>query len=120
MKILLKLEETVMVLLSIFLLWNSNASWFWYLLLLLGPDISMVGYMISNKAGAFFYNLFHHKGVAIIVFVSGIYWDNELLQQVGIVLFGHSSLDRIFGYGLKYEKGFEFTHLGIIGKNNSE
>lgn len=116
MKILLKLEEAAMLLLSIFLLWNSNASWFWYLLLLLGPDISMVGYGVNNKTGAFLYNLFHHKGVAIVVFMIGIYLGNELLQQVGVVLFGHSSMDRILGYGLKYEKGFEFTHLGMIGK----
>jgi len=116
MKFLLKLEEAVMLLLSIFLLWNGNASWFWYLLLLLGPDISMIGYGINNKTGAFLYNLFHHKGVAIVVFMVGIYLSNNLLQQVGIVLFGHSSMDRILGYGLKYEKGFGFTHLGMIGK----
>ncbi len=119
MKILLKLEEAAMLLLSIFLLWNSNASWLWYLLLLLGPDISMIGYGVNNKTGAFLYNLFHHKGVAIVVFMIGIYLGNELLQQVGIVLFGHSSMDRILGYGLKYERGFEFTHLGMIGKKKN-
>lgn len=37
----------------------------YYLLLLLGPDISMIGYAGGNKMGAFMYNLFHHKGVAI-------------------------------------------------------
>ncbi|MFT4094129.1 MAG: DUF4260 domain-containing protein [Niabella sp.] len=120
MKLLLKLEESAMLLLSIFLLWNSNAAWFWYLLLLLGPDISMLGYLAGNKAGTFFYNLFHHKGVAIMVFMSGIYLSNELLQQVGVVLFGHASLDRILGYGLKYKKGFGFTHLGLIGKNRDQ
>ena len=116
MKLLLKLEELAMLLLSIFLLWHSNAAWFWYSLLLLGPDISMLGYLINNKAGAFLYNLFHHKGIALVVFLCGIYLDNNLLQQIGVVLFGHASLDRIAGYGLKYEKGFGFTHLGEIGK----
>ncbi|HZJ19645.1 MAG TPA: DUF4260 family protein [Pricia sp.] len=27
-------------------------------------------------------------------------------------------MDRIFGYGLKYNKGFKFTHLGEIGNTN--
>jgi hypothetical protein len=35
---------------------------------------------------------------------------------MGIVLFGHSSLDRMLGFGLKYKEGFGFTHLGKIGK----
>jgi len=25
-------------------------------------------------------------------------------------------MDRMFGYGLKTEEGFKYTHLGIIGK----
>ena len=29
-----------------------------------------------------------------------------------------SSLDRVFGYGLKYYDAFEQTHLGMIGKAN--
>jgi len=31
-------------------------------------------------------------------------------------MFGHSSMDRMFGYGLKTEEGFKYTHLGMIGK----
>ncbi|MCH5599460.1 DUF4260 domain-containing protein [Niabella ginsengisoli] len=120
MKLLLKLEELAMLLLSIFLLWNSDAPWFWYLLLLLGPDISMLGYLINNKVGAFLYNFFHHKGIAIIIFLTGIYLSNGLAQQIGVVLFGHASFDRIAGYGLKYEKGFGFTHLGEIGKGKGK
>jgi hypothetical protein len=34
----------------------------------------------------------------------------------GIILFAHSSMDRLFGYGLKYFTGFSDTHLGKIGK----
>lgn len=106
-----------MLALSIFLLWNSNADWYWYLLLLLGPDLSMLGYAVNPAAGAFLYNIFHHKGIAILIFLAGIYSGSTLLQQIGVVLFVHASMDRIFGYGLKYEQGFGFTHLGRIGKH---
>jgi len=41
---------------------------------------------------------------------------DEWMQVIGIILFGHSSMDRMFGYGLKLGQGFKYTHLGIIGK----
>lgn len=41
-----------------------------------------------------------------------------LLEGIGIILFSHSSLDRALGYGIKYEIGFKYTHLGELGENN--
>lgn len=31
-------------------------------------------------------------------------------------LLGHSSFDRVLGYGLKHEDAFQNTHLGRIGR----
>lgn len=104
--------------LSIYLFSLLSYPWWLFLVLFLTPDIGMIGYVIHNKAGAFCYNLFHHKGLAILIYGLGVYVSNELLQFSGIILFGHASFDRILGYGLKYEKGFKFTHLGEIGKKN--
>lgn len=72
MKTILKLEELAMFLASIVLLYISNVSWWWYLLLILGPDISMLGYLAGNKVGALSYNLFHHKGIALLIFGLGL------------------------------------------------
>lgn len=116
MKNIIKLEEIGMFGLSIYALSQFHVYWWWYLLLIFGPDISMIGYAGGNKTGAAVYNLFHHKGIAVIIFVIGLIMVNEWLQVIGIVLFGHSSMDRFFGYGLKTEQGFKYTHLGIIGK----
>lgn len=116
MKNIIKLEEAAMLGLSIYVLSSFNAEWWWYLILIFGPDISMLGYLGRNKVGAACYNLFHHKGVAVAVFIAGILIPHFLIQIIGIVLFGHSSMDRMFGYGLKTEEGFKYTHLGIIGK----
>lgn len=112
---IIKAEELAMWLLSGYGLYHFNAPWWCYLLLLLGPDISMLAYAAGNKAGAFVYNLFHHRGVAIVLFAAGCIITNNLLMTAGIILFGHAAMDRFFGYGLKYEKGFKFTHLGTIG-----
>jgi hypothetical protein len=34
-----------------------------------------------------------------------------------MIWLAHIGIDRALGYGLKYEAGFGFTHLGRIGRN---
>ena len=116
MKIQLKLEELAMMLLGIFAFFQLSFSWWWFLVLFFLPDVGMIGYLINNKIGAYLYNIFHHKAVAIIIYLVGFVFQVEIVQLVGIILFSHSSFDRMLGYGLKYENGFKFTHLGEIGK----
>ena len=116
MKTVIKIEEFGFFLFGIYLFNQLDYSWWWFLVLILAPDLSMIGYIIGNKSGAFLYNLFHHKGVAILTYLAGIYFANSLIQLAGIILFTHSSMDRMMGYGLKYETGFKYTHLGEIGK----
>lgn len=36
----------------------------------------------------------------------------------GVILFAHASMDRIFGYGLKYADDFKHTHLQEIGDHS--
>ena len=117
MKSLLKLEELSMFLLGIYLFSLLNYAWWWFPVLILLPDIGMLGYLMNEKMGSYTYNIFHHKGLAILIFLMGkLIFHSEILSLIGIILFSHAALDRIFGYGLKYEQGFKFTHLGSIGK----
>jgi hypothetical protein len=76
----------------------------------------MIGYLVSPQAGAVTYNFIHHKAFGISIFVIGIILANQPLQLTGLILFGHSSMDRILGYGLKHSDSFQHTHLGMIGK----
>lgn len=114
MKTTLKLEELAMFALGIFAFNQLDFAWWWFLILILTPDIGMVGYLINTKIGALSYNIFHHKGVAILIYFTGIYLANEMLQLAGIILFTHAALDRIFGYGLKYSSSFNDSHLGPL------
>jgi hypothetical protein len=116
MKNLLKLEEAFMFGLSIFLFTKLDYAWWWYPLLILMPDLSMVGYMINTRLGAITYNFIHHKALGISFFVLGVILVNQPLQLTGLILFGHSSMDRTLGYGLKYSDSFQNTHLGVIGR----
>lgn len=77
----------------------------------------MLGYLINNKIGAFTYNLFHHQLVAIVITGIGMLLQLPYVELAGLVLLGHSSLDRVMGYGLKFTTGFKVTHLGTMAKN---
>jgi hypothetical protein len=116
MKNLLKLEEAFMFGLSIFLFSKLDYAWWWYPALILAPDLSMVGYLMNTRVGAMTYNFIHHKALGIGVFVLGVLLANQLLQLIGLIIFGHSSMDRVLGYGLKYPDSFQNTHLGVIGR----
>jgi len=113
---LIQLEEAALFGLGIYLFSLMDYAWWWFLALLLVPDFSMIGYVLSNKTGAWAYNIAHHRALAIVIYLLGTYLNNQAIMLTGIILFSHSSMDRMFGYGLKYEKGFKFTHLGEIGQ----
>ncbi len=116
MQTILKFEELAQFILGIFIFSQLDYAWWWFLVLILTPDIGAIGYLINTKIGAFTYNIFHHKAIAIIVGLIGFHFNSSLLILIGVILFSHSALDRIFGYGLKYPDSFKNTHLGIIGK----
>lgn len=118
MKNLLKLEEIMLFVLSIFLFAKLEYAWWWYPLLLFAPDISMVGYLGGTRLGAVIYNIIHHRVLSIGIYIMGSILAIQPLQLAGLILFGHSSLDRVLGYGLKYSDLFQNTHLGVMGKSN--
>lgn len=117
MRNLITLEELFLFLFSIFLFARLDYDWWWYPALLLLPDLGMLGYLAGSRTGAVTYNLLHHKAVALVVYTAGSISGIPALQLAGLILFGHSSLDRVFGYGLKYTDSFQHTHLGRIGRS---
>ena len=125
MKTLLKLEELAQLLLCLALFFLWDVPWWTYGLLLIGPDIGMLGYLVSPKVGAITYNILHHKGIALLVGITAEVLVNsapqleEPLIITAVILFGHSCLDRMLGYGLKFGDHFQHTHLGWIGKARS-
>jgi hypothetical protein len=120
MKKLIALEEAAMFAFSIYLFSRLSFAWWLYVALILTPDLSMIGYMVNTRVGAKLYNFFHHKAVAIVVYIAGVYVNNEVVQLIGLILFGHSSMDRMLGYGLKYPDSFQNTHLGLIGNQKQK
>lgn len=117
MRNFLKLEEATLFLLCIFLFSLLNFDWWWFPVLLLVPDIGMIGYAIDSKIGAFSYNILHNRVVASLVAMYSLTSDNQYWQLVAIILLAHISLDRALGFGLKYKDSFNNTHLGVFENN---
>lgn len=120
MRNLLKLEEAALFTMAVFAYAGMDLPWWWFFALLLAPDLSALGYLAGPRVGAFTYNLAHHRGLAVLLFMLSVPLDSIPLRLAGIILFAHSSLDRVFGYGLKYPDSFTHTHLGLIGKARLE
>lgn len=101
MKTLIKLEELTLVLLSFYLFLALDYAWWWFPVLFFLPDIGLLGYALNQEVGVLIYNFIHHKSLAIILYLLGSLTQFPALQAAGLVLFGHSSFDRILGFELQ-------------------
>jgi hypothetical protein len=109
--LLLRLEGLTFFLLSTGLYSVMGMGWGTYILLILTPDLSMVGYKKDKKTGAFLYNLIHNYAVSILLVAVGLSLGAKWLISYGLVLTAHIGIDRFLGLGLKYTSGFRDTHL---------
>ena len=100
MKTLVKLEELAQVLLSIYLFSLLPFTWWMYPLFFFTPDLSMIVMLLNKRFGELIYNLLHHKGFALGIYIFGGLLGVPLLSLIGVLLFGHSSFDRVLGFGL--------------------
>jgi Domain of unknown function (DUF4260) len=116
MNYVIKIEELAQTILGIAILsfLPFQFSWWLWTILFLSPDIAILGYAVSKKAGGILYNIFHHKGVAIAIAIIGFLLKDNTLMLAGTLIFAHASFDRIWGYGLKYMDDFKHTHLGWL------
>ena len=114
----IKIEEAALTAVAVYFLTKFSLGlpvWLW-VLLFFSPDISMLGYVVNSRVGAFTYNLFHHRGIALALLATGLLMHLDLLLTVGLLLAAHSSFDRMLGYGLKFTDDFKHTSSGWMGK----
>ena len=123
MKTLLRLEDLAMFVGFSALFFLAPYDWWWYLILILSPDLGMLGYLANARVGAFTYNLLHNRivGVALLMTAAPMIYNAEYTSDwmypvfaAGTIIMAHASLDRLFGYGLKYGDHFKHTHLGWL------
>jgi hypothetical protein len=98
----------------LYFLWGGP--WWLYVVLLLAPDLSFAGYLAGPKIGAWAYNAAHSSIIPLGMLTVGFGFAPPLVLSLALIWLAHIGFDRAVGYGLKYERGFGFTHLGRIGK----
>ena len=91
------------------------SSWLLFAALLLVPDVSFAAYLAGPRVGALCYNLVHTTIGPIALWVVGSIVASPVSFAVALIWLAHIGIDRALGYGLKYDAGFGFTHLGRIG-----
>jgi hypothetical protein len=94
-----------------------EGSWWVYAILFLAPDLSFAGYLGGPRVGAIVYNGAHSYMAPMTLMTSGFAASSPLVLSIAMIWLAHIGFDRALGYGLKYDAGFGFTHLGRIGKS---
>ncbi|MDL4839891.1 DUF4260 domain-containing protein [Aquibacillus rhizosphaerae] len=84
--------------------------WLFFVLLFI-PDITMVGYAFNNKIGAKVYNLGHSFVLPLLLAIGYFFFLNEHLLIIIIIWIAHIFMDRLLGFGLKYQDSFNQTHI---------
>jgi hypothetical protein len=115
-KILLRLEGLALFIGMTLLYGIWDGSWWVYVILFLVPDISFAAYLAGPKFGALVYNAAHSYLGPMALMTTGFASGEPLTLSIAMIWLAHIGIDRALGFGLKYEAGFAFTHLGRIGK----
>lgn len=115
----LRLDGLVLLAATVVAFVAQPVEWWLYPALLFVPDLSMVGYLRNSRAGALAYNVGHSYLAPALVVLVGWRVASPLTLACGLIWIGHVGLDRLLGYGLKYDDAFTSTHLGRIGAHRN-
>jgi len=109
--ILLRAESAAVLIGALALYAHQGGSWGTFILLLLVPDLSALGYLVNPRIGALGYNIGHFYVLpALLLALSwNAGWSAGI--QLALIWFAHIGMDRVIGYGLKYAIEFKSTHL---------
>ena len=110
-KLLLHIEGAAILIAACVFYQHLRASWLWFALLFLVPDISMVGYLADRRIGAMIYNFVHTYTVPIILLMTLWFSGQASYLWLVVIWIAHIGFDRLLGFGLKYETAFRDTHL---------
>ena len=94
----------------------AGFGWLPLILLVLLPDIFMIGYAKNSRFGAHLYNLGHTYLTPIALLAIWFLSSRpNVVLMAALIWIIHIAFDRSLGYGLKFETDFKHTHLGQIG-----
>jgi hypothetical protein len=110
----LRLEGLAVLVTAVALYAQGDYSWWLFAVLLLAPDLAMVGYLANPRLGAQIYNGVHSYAVVLVSLGIGYFTATPWLLAVSLIWLAHVGMDRTVGYGLKYSDQFKHTHLDEV------
>ena len=119
-RIILQAEGAAVFALALGAYAQWGGSWGFFGLLILAPDLAMVGYVFGNRIGAAAYNAGHTYVVPLALVTIGMTAGSNTITAVALIWIAHIGFDRMLGYGLKYETGFGDTHLASKAARKGE
>ena len=108
---LLHLEGAAIFGLSLYFYGSGHYRWWLFAVLLLFPDLFMLGYLLNAKWGSAVYNLVHTLTGPLILLIGALVFAKRFCIPYGLIWLAHIGMDRALGYGLKYPTFFKDTHL---------
>ena len=118
--VILRLEGVALLAAATAAYQSTGASWWLYAGLFLAPDLSFAGYFGGPRVGAIVYNLVHTIIGPLALGIYGLRAHTPLALEVALIWLAHIGFDHLLGYGLKYDRGFAFTHLGRLRREDEE
>ncbi|RUT95111.1 DUF4260 family protein [Mesorhizobium sp. USDA-HM6] len=115
----IRLEWIAVAVAAIIFYKMTGVSWWLFALLILAPDLSMLGYLAGPRVGAIAYNALHILIAPLVLALAGVVLAGPITTAVAVVWIAHIAIDRALGYGLKLSTGFQDTHLGRIGRDRN-
>ena len=115
-RVLLHVEGAALLLLATAAFFAFGHPWWLFLLRLLAPDVSLLGYVAGPRVGAVAYNAVHTM-IGPLALLGVGWWlagGVSMAVAVALVWLAHIGMDRMVGYGLKYPDSAKRNHLGEV------
>ena len=90
---LLRIEGIALLVLAVAVYARSGSSWVMFAMLFLAPDISLAGYLLGSRAGAFAYNAVHSTVLPIALALYGRLSGMDLFVNLALIWLAHIGFD---------------------------
>ena len=112
----LRVEGLTLFATALLLYSATHQQWWLVPAVILVPDLFMAGYVGGSRLGAAVYNLGHSYPLPALTSLTGLAGHHPLVLAVGLLWLAHIGMDRMAGFGLKYDSGFRHTHLSDLAE----
>ena len=107
----LRAEGLTLLATALLLYSTTHQPWWLVPAVILLPDLFMVGYLGGSRIGAAIYNAGHSYPLPAAMSLAGLAGHHPFVLALGLLWLAHIGMDRLAGFGLKYDSGFQHTHL---------